>query len=269
MSGICYIVGTPIGNLKDITYRAVETLSSVDVIAAEDTRTTRVLLEHYGIKKPMLSYHKHNEKESVAVIQNTLKEGKSVAIVTDCGMPCISDPGAVLIKALRENGFDIKVIPGATALASAVSLSGVVANGFVFLGFLPEKAKDKRTLLSAYKNVKEPLVLYCAPHDLEKTTAFLLAELGNRPLVSVKEITKIYETVYEGTLQNPAISNQKGEFVLIVGGAREEEKDAAAVETALRRCIQRGMSKTEAVKQVSAEKNLPKNFVYEISLTVS
>lgn len=265
MSGICYLVGTPIGNLKDITYRAVETLNAVDLIASEDTRHTRILLDRYEIKKPLLSYRKQNEKETAEKIASMLLEGKSVALVTDAGMPAISDPGAVLVRYLREQGLNVTVVPGPTAVASAISLAGLTENGFVFLGFLPEKQKEKRAILGSVKNLTIPLVFYCAPHDLDDTVQFLLSELGDRELTSVKELTKVFETVYQGTLSKPNIDNQKGEFVLIVGGA-QIENNADSVKDDLIRLIESGMSKSEAVKKIAAERNINKNELYKISL---
>ncbi|MFA5449346.1 MAG: 16S rRNA (cytidine(1402)-2'-O)-methyltransferase [Clostridia bacterium] len=264
MSGICYLVGTPIGNLGDITYRAVETLQLVDIIASEDTRKTRILLDRYGIKKPLISYHQHKEREGSEEIAMLLESGKSVALVSDAGMPGISDPGAVLVRELRKRGLAVTVVPGASAVTSAVSLAGLEENGFAFVGFLPEKNKDRVSLLETLKLLTIPLVFYCAPHDLEKNIAFLYEQLGERELYAVKEITKIYETVYTGKLSGIDIANKKGEFVLVVGGAKEGEQ--VDIKALLRECLEQGMSRSQAVKSVAQATKLPKNEVYSCSL---
>ncbi|MCL2630408.1 MAG: 16S rRNA (cytidine(1402)-2'-O)-methyltransferase [Firmicutes bacterium] len=268
MNGTLYIVGTPIGNLKDITLRALETLKTADIIACEDTRHTRVLLSHYGINTKLISYHQHNERTATEEIKEYLNSGKSVALVTDAGMPGICDPGAIVISELRQQGFVTEVIPSATALTSAVSLAGIKESGFVFLGFLPEKLKDKDALLESYKNSPLPLALYCAPHDLNKIIDYLYKKLGNRVLKSVKEITKLHETVYTGTLSEPNIENIKGEFVLIVEPPVLHESNEDIITHELKTLIKSGMPKSEAVKEVAKKLSLPKNTVYEIALSI-
>lgn len=268
MSGTLYLVGTPIGNLKDITLRALETLQNADIIASEDTRHTKILLEHYKIKKPLISYYKHKEQEGAAEIIGLLEEGKSVALVTDAGMPCISDPGAVLVKRAREKGLRVTVVPGASAVISALSLTGTGENGFLFLGFLPEKQKGKKALLESVKGLKLPLVFYAAPHNLDSDIAFLNNELGNRRLFAVKEITKVYETVYEGSLNDIDIENKKGEFVLIVDGAADADEGGIDIKEELKRRIASGMTRSDAVKAVAKEFNLSKNAVYSAGLSL-
>ncbi len=265
MSGTLYLVGTPIGNLKDITYRAVETLQNVDIIASEDTRHTRVLLDHYGIKKRLISYHMHKEREGTEEIIDILMQDKSVALVSDAGMPCISDPGAILVAEIHKMGLDVKVVPGATAVTSAMALTGSSFGGFAFLGFMPEKLKDKKAMIANVKDVELSLVFYVAPHDLEKTIAFLLQELGDRKVWAVKEITKVFETVYFGSLSNINVANTKGEFVLIVDGASKqvEEVDLALE---LSKLLQNGVSKSQAVKEVAKKYGIAKNKVYDASL---
>ena len=194
MSGTLYIVGTPIGNLKDITYRAVETLASVDMIACEDTRHTSVLLKHYGISKPLVSYYKQKEKATSVKIAEALEEGKNVALVTDAGMPCVSDPGAVLVKECRERGIRIESVPGPSAVVTAMAVSGITDGKFAFIGFLPDKNAGRRELLSATSAYALPLVFYAAPHDLKKTLAELLNAYGDRRVTVVKELTKIHES---------------------------------------------------------------------------
>lgn len=263
MLGTLYLVGTPIGNRKDITLRALETLKSVDVVACEDTRHTRSLLEHYEIKKPLISYYREKEKEGAQEILKYLETGKSVAIVTDAGMPAISDPGAVAVREARKAGIPMQCVPGPTAVASAVSLVGT-DGGFAFLGFLPEKKKDRETLLQAYCHTPLPLVFYCAPHDLESTAACLRENLGNRKLYAVKEITKVFETVYEGNLENPAIENAKGEFVLVVEGGKPAKTDPVSLVSEL---MKEGFSHSEAVKEAAKITGCNKKELYAKTLT--
>lgn len=270
MSGICYIVGTPIGNLKDITLRALDTLKAVDVIASEDTRKSAVLLNAYGIKKPMISYHKHNEREGAEEIASLLAEGKDVALITDAGMPAISDPGAILVQTLRQKGFKVESVPGPTAVTSAVSLAGITKSGFAFVGFLPPKKKDRDGILDNLKNIALPLVFYCAPHDLDETLEYLAGSLGTRRVWAVKEITKMFETVYEGVLGQEFIENKKGEFVIIVDGAEEiADNKSGEAEKLLAEYIKNGYSRSQAVKMVVKDTKLPKNSVYEISLRLN
>ena len=190
MSGTLYLVGTPIGNLGDITFRAVETLKSVDFIACEDTRHTLKLLNFYEIKKPLISYYKQKENEGSEHLIELLSQGKNVALVSDAGMPCISDPGSVVARKARERGYAVTTVPGPTAVTSAAALCGL-ESGFAFIGFLPEKNKDAESLLSSYVSCPIPLVFYVAPHDLERTLSKLHAVLGSRKYHAVKELTKM------------------------------------------------------------------------------
>lgn len=269
MSGVCYIVGTPIGNLKDITLRALEALKSVDVIASEDTRKSSVLLAAYDIKKPLISYHKHKEREGTEEITALLEQGKSVALITDAGMPGISDPGAILVRTLRERGYKVESVPGPTAVTTAVSLAGIEKNGFVFAGFLPEKKRDKDKIIENIKNVCLPLVFYAAPHDLDATLAYLYDKLGDRKAYAIKELTKMFETVYEGSLGNLDIANKKGEFVLVVDGAEEREAEDKDIIELLTKYLNAGISRSEAVKRVALETGAPKNSVYTASLSLN
>lgn len=268
MSATCYLVGTPIGNLKDITLRALETLKSVDAIACEDTRKASVLLNAYGIKKPLIRYDQHKEREGAAAILKLLDEDKSVALITDAGMPGISDPGAVLVRELRAGGYKIESVPGPAAVTTAVSLAGLTENGFVFAGFLPEKRGERDKLVDSLKNLPLPLVFYCAPHDIDATLTYLYEKLGARKARAVKELTKLFETVYEGELGAMDIENKKGEFVLIIDGAAEEAPMSADIESMLKDLLKGGMSKSEAVKYVSKATKLPKNEVYAVSLSI-
>ncbi|MDE7372726.1 MAG: 16S rRNA (cytidine(1402)-2'-O)-methyltransferase, partial [Clostridia bacterium] len=210
-----YIVGTPIGNMKDITLRALDTLKSVDVIACEDTRHSLALLTHYDIRAKLIAYHKFNEAECSDRIIEMIECGQNVALITDAGMPSISDPGAELISKCRERGVDLELVPGPTAVASAITLSGLKASGFTFLGFLPEKKADKTAILSKASASGLPIVIYVAPHDLTKTASTLLEILGDRTVHVVREITKLYESVTTTTLASFECE-ERGEMVMII-----------------------------------------------------
>lgn len=265
MRGTLYVVGTPIGNLQDITLRALETLKSVDMIACEDTRHTRILLDRYDIKKPLVSYYKQKEREGTEKIVEDLEQGVNVALVTDAGTPCISDPGAILVAKCIELGIEVQSVPGPSAVATAMSVAGVYSPRFAFIGFLPEKKGDKDKLLDEIKDYNLPLVFYCAPHDLERVIGYLYEKMGDRPLTVVKELTKLHETVYKGRLGNIDILNDKGEFVLIVEPLAKVEKEID-VEGELLALINDGVSKKEAVKIISSKYDLPKNEVYALAV---
>jgi 16S rRNA (cytidine1402-2'-O)-methyltransferase len=269
MKGKLYIVATPIGNLEDFTFRALSTLKSVDVIACEDTRHTLALLNKYGVKKPLVSYYRQKEREGADEIAAMLDGGKNVALVSDAGMPCISDPGAVLVKKLMDGGYGYTVIPGANAAVSAVALCGT-DGGFSFIGFLPEKAKDRQKILDAYKAVPCALVFYAAPHDVNGILDILYSSLGDRTVYIVKEITKIYENVTKGTLKDTRVENPQGEFVLVV--EKSDEKKIPPAEDEIRRelvnAVSGGTDKKTAVKQVAEKLGISKNAVYKISINL-
>lgn len=263
--GKLYIVGTPIGNLKDITLRALETLKEVDLIACEDTRHTLGLLTHYEIKKPLISYYKPKEREGAERILRNLSEGKSVALVTDAGMPCISDPGSILVKEAREAGYDVVSVPGATAVTTAMALSGILEPVFVFIGFLPSKKKEKTALLSQYKDLKASLVFYCSPHDIKDDLKLFYEVLGVRKVSVIRELTKMYESVDEGTLGEFEIEEARGEYVVIVHASekKEESKPEGSIEEQVGALIASGVSKKDAIKQVAKQNGLPKDEVYK------
>lgn len=263
-----YLVSTPIGNLADISYRAIEVLNSVDVILCEDTRHSLKLLDHYGIKKQLISYHKFNEVKETEPVINLLKEGKNVALITDAGTPVVSDPGNVLTKALSENGIEFTVVPGATACISALLLSGLDASNFTFIGFLPEKKKDKQALLKTYKNVQSTLIFYSAPHDVNKDLKELYEGLGDRRAVAVKEITKLHERVYRFNLSNAEIVDPRGEFVIVVEGAKKQENafDNLTELEHINLYLSRGLSKKEAIKIVANERGVSKNSLYKYTI---
>lgn len=263
-----YIVGTPIGNLKDVTLRAIETLKSVDVIACEDTRHSAPFLSHYDVHAKLISYHKFNETERSQYIVSLIEGGQSVALITDAGMPSISDPGAELIETCREKGVQVELVPGPTAVASAITLSGIKSNGFTFLGFLPEKRSDKEAILSKTADSGLPIVIYVAPHDLTKTANILHEILGDRPVRVVREITKIYESVTLTTLAN-FNCEERGEIVMIIEPAKKQNALLAlSVKEHILHYIAQGLDKKDAVKQVAKDRNLPKNEIYQQSLDI-
>ncbi len=267
MSGTLYLVATPIGNLGDITYRAVETLKNADVIACEDTRHTLKLLNYLEINKPLISYYKQKENEGSEVLWELLEQGKNVALVSDAGMPCVSDPGAVVSRKVRERGGKVTVVPGACALVSAIALCGI-DSGFTFVGFLPEKNKESEKVLEEYQNASLPIVLYAAPHDVAKLLDRLYKKYGEREFFAVKEITKIYETVLKGRLGSTIIEEARGEFVLIVMPKEREEREIGEEEilSCLREKIEQGVDKKSAVKETAEEWKVSKNLVYKLAL---
>lgn len=262
-----YFVGTPIGNLKDISYRAVEVLNSVDEIACEDTRHSETLLAAYGIKKPKIAYHKFNEKEASKKLVEKLKAGKNIALITDAGMPVVSDPGNVLVKTLKENGLEYTVIPGACAFVSALVLGGLDADRFCFIGFLPSKKGDRTRLLDKYKKLDCTLIFYCAPHDVQKDIADIYAIFGERRAVAVKEITKLHERVEDFNLSTGLPSEPKGEYVLLVEGYSEKEEYSSLTEEEhVRKYLDEGMDKKEAIKRVAKERGVSKSSLYKYTV---
>lgn len=222
--GTLYIVATPIGHLQDISHRAIEVLRGVSLIAAEDTRTTRVLLDHYGITTPSVSYHSHNEVRRVPQLIERLKEGGSVAVVSDAGTPGISDPASVVVRAALEGGYAVVPIPGPTAFVSALVVSGLRTDRFVFEGFLPVK-RGRRTRLSRLATEERTIVLYESPHRISRTVRELLEHCGDRRVVLARELTKKFEEIYRGRLSEAAAHLERkaprGEFVVILEGMEE------------------------------------------------
>ena len=262
-----YIVATPIGNLKDISYRAVEVLNSVDEIACEDTRHTLKLLNAYDIKKPLIAYHKFNEKSESQKIADKLESGLNIALVTDAGMPLISDPGNTLVKVLIERGLEYTVIPGATAFVCALVMSGLLDYRFNFVGFLPEKNSERTALLQKYKDSDAPCVFYCAPHDVQKTVKSIYSVFGERKAVAVREITKAFESRVQFNLSEGYEGETRGEFVIITEGAPEcEKKFEMSVNEHIEAYIASGMDKKEAIKAVAKERGVPKNEIYKYTV---
>ena len=274
MSAILYIVGTPIGNLGDLSPRAVETLAAVDFIAAEDTRVTLKLLNHFAIKKPMTSYFEHNRREKGEQILARLLAGESCALVTDAGMPAISDPGEDLVRLCHENGVPVSVVPGPTAFASALALSGMPAGRFTFEGFLSMNKQSRRQHLESLKNETRTMLFYEAPHKLAATLRDLLAAFGaERKLALVRELTKIHEEVLHMTV-GEAVDyyngvQPKGEFVLIVEGKPESDASSLTLEEAqslAKAYLQDGMSASAAARQAAQETGFKKADLYKALL---
>lgn len=271
MSGILYVTGTPIGNLSDLSPRTVETLESVDFIAAEDTRVTLKLLNHFGIKKPMVSYFEHNKRERGEIICARIEQGENCAIVTDAGMPCISDPGEDLVKLCEERGIKTVVIPGPSAVISALAVSGLSTGRFTFEGFLSVNKKSRTDHLKSLANEHRTMIFYEAPHKLPQTLRDLYANFGDRKLTIVREITKIHEEVIRTTTKNAAENlsdgSVKGEIVLVLEGApqvddTEEFTLEYAVETA-KKLIENGARATDAAKEAAALTGFKKNEIYK------
>lgn len=271
MAGKLYIVGTPIGNLGDFSPRAVETLQSVDFIAAEDTRVTLKLLNHFEIKKPMISYFEHNRREKGEIIVSRILSGENCAIVTDAGMPAVSDPGEELVDLCHESGIKVNVVPGPCAFVSAVALSGMPVRRFTFEGFLSVNKHERREHLADIKDEKRTMVFYEAPHKLSATLCDLYDCLGDRKLAIVREITKIHEQVIRTTLSEAAekykTEQLKGEIVLVVEGKTfSEDAQQVTLEDALilaKNLISQGMSASMSAKQAAKETGIKKGDIYK------
>ncbi len=262
-----YFVGTPIGNLKDISFRALEVLKSVDEIACEDTRHSLGLLNAYDIKKPLFAYHKFNENEAGQKLVAKLKEGKNIALITDAGMPVISDPGNILVNLLVENGLEFTVIPGACAFVSALVLSGLDSSRFCFLGFLPSKTGEKKEFLEKYKNLDMTLIFYSAPHDVKKDIESIYNAFGDRRAVTVREITKLHESVDRFNLSENLSYEPKGEYVLLVEGGKQENKNLELSEKEhIELYIKQGIDKKEALKKVAKERGVSKSSLYKYTI---
>ncbi len=262
-----YFVATPIGNLDEITLRAIEVLKSVDVIAAEDTRHTAILLSKYDIETRMIAYHKFNEKSSTGGIIDMLLDGKNVAVVSDAGMPMISDPGHVLLDAAIERGIEYTVVSGACAAVNAVALSGMDTRTFTLLGFLPEKNIDRIRFVEPYKSVPGTLVFYSAVHDIDKDLAFLFEAFGPRKVAVCRELTKMFEAVTRGVLGESMDIVKKGEFAIVIEGAKPDFS-GLTVERHLMRFIESGDDVKTAVKKVAAERRMPKSEVYKTAVAM-
>ena len=269
-AGILFIVPTPIGNLADITFRAVDVLKKVSLIGAEDTRNSKKLLNHYNIETPMISYHKFNERKRVDQLLDKLQNGEDIAIISDAGTPGISDPSSIIIKEAIANDLKIEVLPGATAFIPALVASGLNCEKFQFIGFLPEKNKTREKLFENIKNNENTLIFYEAPHKLQKFIQYLFDHLGDRKISIVREISKIYETYYRTTLQNvikePEQIVAKGEFVIIVEGSQKSIISDNELKDKLIILLENGETRKSAVQLVTKESGEQKNRIYQLAL---
>lgn len=279
-AGKLYLVPTPIGNLKDITLRALEVLENADMIAAEDTRQTLKLLNHFNIKKPLISYHKFNEQNKSDKIIDILLEGKSIALVSDAGTPGISDPGSVIVGRCIEKNIDFEVLPGATAITTALVYSGLDTTKFLFRGFLPRENKERKVITDELLDSQETLIFYEAPHRLLDTLSYLLDTFGDRRIAVCRELTKLYQEIYRGTLKESIqyfLENKpRGEFVLVLEGKKiedikQEKKQEwinLSIEEHILKYMNDGVKKKDAIKMVAKDRELPKNEVYKFSTNI-
>ena len=269
MNGKLYLVATPIGNLEDITLRALKILKEVDFIAAEDTRNTLKLLNHFAIKKPLISYHRHNEEERELVLINKLKEGKNIAVVSDAGTPGISDPGEIIVKKAIEENMEVIPIPGACAAINALIASGLDTKEFVFFGFLPLNKKLKKEKLEEIKNEKKTSIIYEAPHKIKDTLNDLKPVMQNRKIVLARELTKIHEEFIRGDIDEliEKCDNLKGEMILLLEGNKEIKNENILNELSLEEHYKiyekQGLDKKEIIKKIAKDRGVNKNEIYQ------
>ncbi|GAA0266750.1 16S rRNA (cytidine(1402)-2'-O)-methyltransferase [Faecalicatena contorta] len=274
MSGILYLCATPIGNLEDMTFRVIRTLKEADLIAAEDTRNSIRLLNHFEIRTPMTSYHEYNKFEKGRKLVEKLLEGQNIALITDAGTPGISDPGEELVRMCCEAGITVTSLPGASACITALTISGLSTRRFAFEAFLPTDKKEREWVLEELEGEFRTIILYEAPHRLVKTLKLLLERLGNRRITVCRELTKKYETVFTTTLEEAALyygeHEPKGECVLVVEGrsrseaVREEQEkwEAMSIEAHMEYYTSRGMAKKEAMRMVAKDRGVQKREIY-------
>ena len=277
MAGKIYLVATPIGNLSDISMRAIETLKNADIIACEDTRNTIRLLNHFEIKGHLTSYHEYNKIDKAYELCEKVKEGKNIAFVSDAGMPAISDPGYELVDIAYKEGLEVTVVPGASAVVSALAISGISSRRFAFEGFLPADKNEKKEILTELSQESRTLILYEAPHRLLKTLKELFEYMGNRNIAIVREITKLHEEVLRGKLADIIADYEsekiaiRGEYVLVIEGKslleKREERQKSFEEISIRehyeKYIFEGMDKKEAMKAVAKDRGIQKRDVYK------
>lgn len=267
---LLYLIATPIGNLKELSPRAIEVINDMDLIAAEDTRNSKQLLSHYGISKPMFSLREHNENEASIHLIEQLKQGKKIAYMSDAGYPGISDPGYILVKNAIANDIAVSTINGACAFINALVASGLPTDHFYFYGFLPAKENEAKVIIEEIKNRKETTIFYEAPHRIEKTIKLLHQLLGNREVVVARELTKINEEYIRGYLDELValdFSTLKGEMVIIVHGMdREIEIDENKIKNRINYFINKGLSNKDAIEIVADEFNINKNIIYKMAI---
>lgn len=278
MTGTLYLCATPIGNLGDITSRVLDTLREADMIAAEDTRNSLKLLNHFAIKTPLTSYHEYNKVEKAEQILAWLRDGKNIALITDAGTPAISDPGEVLVERCLKEGIPVTSLPGCCACITALTLSGLSTRRFCFEGFLPSDKKEKKLILEELKGETRTIILYEAPHHLKRTLAELHEILGERRITLCRELTKRFETIFPTTIEGAIAYYEKndprGEYVLVVEGMdrenikREEQKKwtELSIEEHMQIYEEQGMERKEAMKKVAADRGISKREVYQALL---
>lgn len=262
-----YIVSTPIGNLKDITFRAIETLNQVDYILAEDSRVTDKLLKHYQIQKPVISYHEHNKFQKEDYIISLLEKGHNLALVSDAGTPLISDPGYEIVKKVMEENYNVVAIPGASAILASLITSSIAPMPFVFIGFIPRKESEQKALFEKYKNYPETLIFYESPKRIVATLNQILPILGNRQISLAREVTKKFETIINGSIEDILKEeiSELGEYVLIIEGAKNVSTyDHITIHEHVLIYIKQGHSEKEALKLVAKDRNLKKNEIYKV-----
>ena len=272
MTGKLYLIATPIGNLKDITYRAVEILKEVDVIAAEDTRHSLKLLNYLEISKPMISYHRHNEDTKTAELIRILQEGKSIGLITDAGTPGISDPGEEVVKEAIKEQIEVIPIPGACALINALIASGLGTKEFAFYGFLPLDKKLRNEKFEEIQKQNKTIIFYEAPHRLIKTLQEMEQRIGNIEVVLAKELTKIHETFTRGTIEEvlETLEDVKGEYIILFENHAKTEKqieieniNQLSIEEQFEIYTKKGLSKKDAIKQIAKNNKVPKDTIYK------
>ena len=278
MTGTLYLCATPIGNLGDITSRVLDTLREADMIAAEDTRNSLKLLNHFAIKTPLTSYHEYNKVEKAEQILDWLRDGKNIALITDAGTPAISDPGEVLVERCLKEGIPVTSLPGCCACITALTISGLSTRRFCFEGFLPSDKKEKKLILEELKGETRTIILYEAPHHLRRTLAELYEILGERRITLCRELTKRFETIFPTTIEGAIAYYEKndprGEYVLVVEGMdrenikREEQKKwtELSIEEHMQIYEEQGMERKEAMKKVASDRGISKREVYQALL---
>jgi 16S rRNA (cytidine1402-2'-O)-methyltransferase len=275
MPGTLYLVGTPIGNLEDMTFRAVRLLQTVDLIAAEDTRHTGKLLHHFQITTPQISYHDHNRHSRTAELLERLQQGTTIALVTDAGMPGISDPGYELVKGCAEADIVVVPLPGASAAIAALVASGLPCDRFIFEGFLPAKAQARRAHLEVLQTESRTLVFYEAPHRLRQTLQDFLLLGADRQIVLARELTKRYEEIWRGTVEaaiaHYSTREPQGEFTIVVAGATATQPvlSEAALKIELQHLIEQGLSRSDASRQLAQQTALPRRQIYQLALSIT
>ncbi len=280
MAGVLYLCATPIGNLQDMTPRVVETLKEVDLIAAEDTRNSIKLLNHFEIKTPMTSYHEFNKVEKALYLVEQLLMGKNIALITDAGTPAISDPGEILVRECQKANITVTSLPGACALITALTLSGLNTRRFCMEGFLPSDKKEKKDILEELKQESRTMILYEAPHRLIKTLAELYEVLGDREIALCRELTKKFETVFKTTLKEAIAyyeeNEPRGEYVLVIEGKSREEKKQEKIDEWEKLSIEehmafyenQGIDHKEAIKKVAKDRGVGKRDIYQYLINI-